>query len=443
MRGDTGENVQEAPAGLYGHSGAAGTVHQRRTCGLHPETDFGRTGGGMKKYLEEKLLNRLDYSKETTDEEVLSQIDDLFLLEEAIRLYPVDIRRKLKQEIFCSLRRLDILQTLIEDSSITEIMINRPAHIFVEKRGRMEEVPIQFSSEEKLLQIIQRIVGDCNRTVNEVSPIVDARLQNGSRVNVVLSPIALNGPIVTIRKFPDCPLTIDQLISWGSITKEAAEELRLYVQAGYNIFVSGGTGSGKTTFLNILSDFIPKDERIITIEDSAELQIQGIENLIRLETRNENVEGCHAITIRDLIKSSLRMRPDRIIVGEVRGSEAVDMITAFNTGHDGSMSTGHANSARDMLSRLENMILMGMDIPLAAVKQQIASAIDIMIHLGRIRDKSRRVLEITEIDGIQDGEIKMHTLYEFTEDASPRIGILQKKGQLQHVEKLKAAGLML
>ena len=397
----------------------------------------------MKKYLEEKLLNRLDYSKETTDEEVLSQIDDLFLLEEAIRLYPVDIRRKLKQEIFCSLRRLDILQTLIEDSSITEIMINGPDHIFVEKRGRMEEVPIQFSSEEKLLQIIQRIVGDCNRTVNEVSPIVDARLQNGSRVNVVLSPIALNGPIVTIRKFPDCPLTIDQLISWGSITKEAAEELRLYVQAGYNIFVSGGTGSGKTTFLNILSDFIPKDERIITIEDSAELQIQGIENLIRLETRNENVEGCHAITIRDLIKSSLRMRPDRIIVGEVRGSEAVDMITAFNTGHDGSMSTGHANSARDMLSRLENMILMGMDIPLAAVKQQIASAIDIMIHLGRIRDKSRRVLEITEIDGIQDGEIKMHTLYEFTEDASPRIGTLQKKGQLQHVEKLKAAGLML
>lgn len=314
---------------------------------------------------------------------------------------------------------------------------------FCGKRGRMEEVPIQFSSEEKLLQIIQRIVGDCNRTVNEVSPIVDARLQNGSRVNVVLSPIALNGPIVTIRKFPDCPLTIDQLISWGSITKEAAEELRLYVQAGYNIFVSGGTGSGKTTFLNILSDFIPKDERIITIEDSAELQIQGIENLIRLETRNENVEGCHAITIRDLIKSSLRMRPDRIIVGEVRGSEAVDMITAFNTGHDGSMSTGHANSARDMLSRLENMILMGMDIPLAAVKQQIASAIDIMIHLGRIRDKSRRVLEITEIDGIQDGEIKMHTLYEFTEDASPQIGVLQKKGQLQHVEKLKAAGLML
>lgn len=279
----------------------------------------------------------------------------------------------------------------------------------------------------KLLQIIQRIVGDCNRTVNEVSPIVDARLQNGSRVNVVLSPIALNGPIVTIRKFPDCPLSIDQLISWGSITKEAAEELRLYVQAGYNIFVSGGTGSGKTTFLNILSDFIPKDERIITIEDSAELQIQGIENLIRLETRNENVEGCHAITIRDLIKSSLRMRPDRIIVGEVRGSEAVDMITAFNTGHDGSMSTGHANSARDMLSRLENMILMGMDIPLAAVKQQIASAIDIMIHLGRIRDKSRRVLEITEIDGIQDGEIKMHTLYEFTEDVSPRIGVLQRK----------------
>lgn len=397
----------------------------------------------MRKYLEEKLLKQLDYSRDTTDEEVLTLIDDLFLSEEKIRLYPVEERRRLKKEIFCSLRRLDILQSLIDDSSITEIMINGPGHIFVERRGHIEEAALHFSSEEKLLQIIQRIVGECNRTVNEVSPIVDARLKNGSRVNVVLSPIALNGPIVTIRKFPDTPLTIDQLISWGSITREAAEELRLYVQSGYNIFVSGGTGSGKTTFLNILSDFIPKDERIITIEDSAELQIQGIENLIRLETRNENVEGCHAISIRDLIKSSLRMRPDRIIVGEVRGSEAVDMVTAFNTGHDGSMSTGHANSAKDMLSRLENMILMGMDIPLAAVKQQIASAIDIMIHLGRIRDKSRRVLEIAEIDGIKDGEIAMHTLYEFTEDDSRQIGTLKKKGQLHHVEKLKAAGFTL
>lgn len=400
----------------------------------------------MKKYLEEKLLKRLDYFRETTDEEVLREIDDLFLSEEGIRLYTVEDRRRLKREIFFSLRRLDILQTLVEDPSITEIMINGAEQVFIEREGHMEKVAVKFESTDKLLQIIQRIVGDCNRTVNEVSPIVDARLRDGSRVNVVLSPVAINGPVVTIRKFPDKPVTMEQLLHWGSLTKEAAEEIEQWVRAGYNIFISGGTGSGKTTFLNILSDFIPKEERVITIEDSAELQIQGIDNLIRLETRNQNVEGCHAITIRDLIRSSLRMRPDRIIVGEVRGSEAVDMMTAFNTGHDGSMSTGHANSAADMLSRLENMILMGMDIPLTAVKQQIASAIDIIIHLGRVRDKSRKVLEIAEVDGMEEGEIQLHTLYRFTEDlpvTEGRLGSLKKEGNLQHVEKLKAAGILI
>ena len=364
----------------------------------------------IKKYLEERLLKKMDYSKEATDEEVTELIDNLFLQEEALRLRTVAKRRQLKQEIFYALRRLDILQSLLEDNSITEIMINGPEDIFIERAGQIEKLKIRFESVEKLINIIQKIVAGCNRSVNEASPIVDARLKNGSRVNVVLQPIAINGPFVTIRRFPENPVTMEQMIAWGSITKEAAEEIKRLVCAGYNIFISGGTGSGKTTFLNVLSGFIPADERVITIEDSAELQLQGIANLVRMETRNENVEGCNAIPIRELIKTSLRMRPDRIIVGEVRGSEAIDMMTAFNTGHDGSMSTGHANSAQDMLSRLQTMILMGMELPLSAVKQQIASGIDIMVHLGKIRDKSRRVLEIAEVDGLTDGEICLHTL---------------------------------
>lgn len=406
-----------------------------------------QTGESMKKLIEQRLLAKLDYSRESTDEEVKELIDNLFLQEEVLRLWTVKERQQLKQEIFCALRRLDILQVLLEDNSITEIMINGPDQLFVERAGRIEALTEHFESREKYLHVIQKIVADCNRSVNEASPIVDARLGDGSRVNVVLDPIAINGPIVTIRRFPDKPVTMEQLIAWNSISREAAEELKELVQAGYNIFISGGTGSGKTTFLNVLSGFIPWDERVITIEDSAELQLQGIPNLIRMETRNENVEGCNAISIRDLIRASLRMRPDRIIVGEVRGSEAVDMMTAFNTGHDGSMSTGHANSAADMLGRLQTMILMGMELPLEAVKQQIASAIDIVVHLGRMRDKSRKVLEIVELEGCAEGEIILHTLYQFEENGESSKGMVSgqliKKGELKHVNKLKAAGFAL
>lgn len=404
-----------------------------------------KTGENMKKRIEQRLLDKLDYSGEATDEEVKELIDNLFLQDEELRLWTVKERQQLKQEIFCALRRLDVLQVLLEDSSITEIMINGPDRLFVERAGQIEEVTEHFESREKFLQVIQRIVADCNRSVNEASPIVDARLLDGSRVNVVLDPIAINGPIVTIRRFSNQPVTMEQLIAWNSISREAAEELKSWVQAGYNIFISGGTGSGKTTFLNVLSGFIPGDERVITIEDSAELQLQGIPNLIRMETRNENVEGCNAITIRDLIRTSLRMRPDRIIVGEVRGSEALDMMTAFNTGHDGSMSTGHANSAADMLGRLQTMILMGMELPLGAVKQQIASAIDIVVHLGRLRDKSRKVLEIVELDGYAEGEIRMQELYRFEESGNDSTGAvagqLVRKGALKHDQKLKAAGI--
>lgn len=404
-----------------------------------------RNLAGLKKDLEQRLLEMMDYSRETTDEEVRQLIDCLFLQEERLRICTVEERRELKQDIFCALRRFDILQKLLEDERVTEIMINGPDHLFAEREGRLERLDEHFESAEKLLQIIQKIVAGCNRSVNEASPIVDARLPDGSRVNVVLSPIAINGPIVTIRRFSDKPVTMEQLLSWGSISKEAAILLKQLVQAKYNIFISGGTGSGKTTFLNVLSGYIPRDERIITIEDSAELQIQGIENLIRMETRNENVEGCHAISIRDLIRSSLRMRPDRIIVGEVRGAEAMDMMTAFNTGHDGSMSTGHANSAADMLNRLQTMILMGVELPLDAVKQQLASAIDIIVHLGRLRDKSRKVLEIAEVEGYRDGEICLRTLYRFCEtgtDKEGRVeGSLRKEGEIKHVYKLMAAGV--
>lgn len=401
----------------------------------------------MKKRLEQRLLETLDYSKESSDEEVLELIDNLFLQEEALRVITVEDRQQLKREIFCALRRLDILQALLEDEKVTEIMINGPQDLFVERAGRLTKLNEHFESAEKLQQVIQKIVAGCNRSVNEASPIVDARLPDGSRVNVVLKPIAINGPIVTIRRFSDTPVTMEQLILWGSISKQAAEELSTLVKAGYNIFISGGTGSGKTTFLNVLSGFIPQDQRIITIEDSAELQIQGVANLIRMETRNENVEGCHAISIRDLIRASLRMRPDRIIVGEVRGEEAVDVMTAFNTGHDGSMSTGHANSAADMLGRLQTMILMGLELPLLAVKQQIASAIDIIVHLGRMRDKSRKVLEIAELDGMEDGEIRLHPLYRYRETGTNeegRIeGTLMKEGKLKNDYKLAAAGFLL
>lgn len=399
----------------------------------------------LKNELRQKVQERMDYGRDFTDEEVEETIDEVLIAQDNLMIFPVEVRRRLKKELFDSLRRLDILQIFVEDSSVTEIMINGKDHIFIEKEGRIRELDEGFDSMEKLQDVIQQIVAGCNRVVNEASPIVDARLPNGSRVNIVMNPIALNGPIVTIRRFPDKPITMEQLVGNQSISLEAAQFLEKLVRAKYNIFISGGTGSGKTTFLNVLSGFIPGDERVITIEDSAELQIQGIANLVRLETRNSNMEGCREITIRELIRSSLRMRPDRIIVGEVRGAEAIDMMQCLNTGHDGSMSTGHANSAADMLARLENMVLMGMELPLGAIRQQIASGIDIIVHLGRLRDKTRRVLEIAEIVGYEDNEIKRNPLYQFEEveqdDEGKIIGRLQKKGTLLRTDKLKSAGL--
>ncbi len=399
----------------------------------------------QRRKLRQMVQERLDYGRDYTDEEVEDTIDEVLMEQENLELCSVELRRRLRKELFDSLRRLDILQIFVDDSSVTEIMINGLDHIFVERDGQLQELDRAFDSMEKLQDVIQQIVAGCNRVVNEASPIVDARLSNGARVNIVMSPIALNGPIITIRRFPDKPITMQKLIAMETISPEAADFLKTLVKAGYNIFVSGGTGSGKTTFLNVLSGFIPPEQRIITIEDSAELQLQGIPNLVRLETRNGNAEGCREIGIRELIRSSLRMRPDRIIVGEVRGAEAIDMLQCMNTGHDGSMSTGHANSAADMLSRLENMVLMGMDLPLPAIRNQIASGVDIIVHLGRIRDKSRKVLEITEVVGCENGEIRLNPLYYFEElgesSEGTVVGKLQKKGGLLHEGKLKAAGL--
>ncbi len=401
--------------------------------------------GELKKQLRNRVQEKMDFVKDFSDAEVEETIDEVILSAEGLAVYPVSVRRNLKKELFHSLRRLDILQIFVEDASVTEIMINGKDHIFVEQEGRLRELDVGFESTEKLQDVIQQIVAGCNRVVNEASPIVDARLPNGSRVNIVMNPVALNGPIVTIRRFPDKPITMERLLRIGSISPEAAEFLKRLVRAKYNIFISGGTGSGKTTFLNVLSHYIPSEERVITIEDSAELQLQGLSNLVRLETRNSNVEGCQEITIRELIKSSLRMRPDRIVVGEVRGAEAIDMLQCLNTGHDGSMSTGHANSGRDMLARLENMVLMGMDLPLAAIRQQIASGVDIIVHLGRLRDKSRKVLEITEVTGCENNEITLNPLFLFEETGEDRegnvIGKLQEKGVLLHGHKLKTAGL--
>ncbi len=400
--------------------------------------------------LRDSLLESLDFTEEISDEKMQEKIDDFIVLKNKKFHLTLKERERIRRDLFASVRKLDILQELVDDSSVTEIMVNGTESIFIERAGRIMQWERRFESVEKLGDVVQQIVSGCNRVVNEASPIVDARLSNGSRVNVVLNPIALNGPIITIRRFPDEPITMEKLIEIGSLSKEVAAFLQKLVQARYNIFISGGTGSGKTTFLNALSAYIPKDERIITIEDNAELQIQNVPNLVKLETRNANLEGCAAISIRDLIKSSLRMRPDRIIVGEVRGGEAIDMMQAYNSGHDGSMSTGHANGAADMLSRLETMILMGMELPLIAIKQQIASGIDIIIHLGRLRDKSRKVLEIAEIDRFEEGKILLHTLYKFEECSSPAqeeqqkvTGILEQKGELLHAEKLKMAGIAL
>lgn len=378
------------------------------------------------------------------EDEELQEMIDAAVAGEAERSYlPLKSRLRLKKELFDSFRRLDILQELVDDPDITEIMVNGKDHIFIEKKGRLSRWDKAFDSAEQLEDLIQQIVSRVNRTVNLSSPIADARLEDGSRVHVVLAPVAVDGPVLTIRKFPE-PVTMDKLIRLGSISREAAVFLRTAVRAGYNIFVSGGTGSGKTTFLNALSEFIPEDERVITIEDSAELQIRHVPNLVRLETRVENRDGSREISMRDLIRASLRMRPDRILVGEVRGAEALEMLQAMNTGHDGSISTGHGNSPRDMVTRLETMVLMAADLPLAAVRNQIASALELMVHLGRMRDKSRKVLEIAEVIGCENGEVRLEPLFTFREkqarDGQWVEGALEKVGELRNREKLRAGG---
>ncbi len=394
--------------------------------------------------LYEQVMLRMDMTKETGEEDLQEIIRRVLEEEEKKEYLPLSEKIRLSRELFNAFRRLDILQDLIEDDEITEIMVNGTEKIFYEKGGQIFQSNRHFFSEERLCDVIQQIVGEANRYVNETSPIVDARLQDGSRVNVVLKPVAVNGPIMTIRKFPAEAVTMKQLIRMGSLTQEAARLITRLVTAKYNIFVSGGTGAGKTTFLNAMSDYIPKEERIITIEDNAELQIQGVKNLVRLEARGENLEGEGAVTIRDLIKSALRMRPDRIIVGEVRGEETVDMISsAMLNGHSGSMSTGHANSPSDMLHRLETMMMMGIDLPLEAIQRQIASALDIIIHLGRLRDKSRKVLQIEEVLGYSEGRIRTKTLYEFREEGrnNEKVkGCLVKVSELTDREKLMAAG---
>ena len=381
------------------------------------------------------------------DEELQEQVEDIVSQQLAGRYCSIDQRVSIVQQVFSSIRGFGLLDTIMRDDTITEVMINGPENVFIEQNGRLRKLDKQFENQRRLEDIIQRIVGQAGREVNQANPICDTRLPDGSRVNVVLPPIALCGPTVTIRKFSKTPMTIEKLIQYGSITQEIADKLELLVRAKYNIFICGGTGSGKTTFLNALSNYIPKDERVITIEDSAELQIVGVENLVSLETRNANASGAGQITIRDLIKSSLRMRPERIVVGEVRGGEALDMLQAMNTGHDGSLSTGHANSTLDMLSRLETMVLQGADgLPLEAIRQQIASAVDIIIHLSRLRDKSRKTMEITEVVGFEDGKIILNPLYRFEEDENTTLekvsGSLKRtKNKMQNTFKLHLSGI--
>lgn len=384
-----------------------------------------------------------------SDEELEEKIEEIVADKTSSMYFPIEEKLDVVQKVYSSIRGLGLLDTIMNDENITEVMINGPDNVFIEKSGRLIKLDQHFESQRRLEDIIQRIVGQAGREVNQANPICDTRLQDGSRVNVVLPPIALCGPTMTIRKFSKDPMTIEKLIEYGSITKEIADILEKLVRAKYNIFVCGGTGSGKTTFLNALSNYIPHDERIITIEDSAELQIKGVDNLVSLETRNANASGAGEITIRDLIKSSLRMRPERIVVGEVRGGEALDMLQAMNTGHDGSLSTGHGNSTHDMLSRLETMVLQGAEgLPLEAIRQQIGSALDIMIHLSRLRDKSRKTMEITEVLGYEDGEIKLNPLFVFEEDKNSTMekvsgSLVRTKNKMQNTLKLQLAGIKL
>ena len=393
--------------------------------------------------VEEEIINRMDLTQDLKEEEVCELIDTEILREGKRRRLELSSMTILRKNIYHAIRELGKMQELLEDPEITEIMVNGTEPVFVEKKGRLSQIPVRFETEEKLCHVIWQIAAGCNRTVNEARPIMDGRLKDGSRVNVVLPPVALNGPLLTIRRFPEKPITMEQLIRFSSISREAAELLASLVKAGYNILVSGGTGSGKTTALNALSAFIPPEERVITIEDSAELQLQGLPNLVRLETRVASVEGCQEITIRDLIRTSLRMRPSRLIVGEVRGKEAIDMLQSVNVGHCG-MTTIHANSIRDVVSRLETLVLMGMEIPIPAVRRQISAGFDLMVHLGRLRDGTRRVLEIAEPLPFTEGEIQFRSLYRFREMAEREgriIGELEKVGELMQKEKLRAAGI--
>lgn len=396
----------------------------------------------IKKYIADNIM-----VAKLSNEELENQIEAIEEMYLEGQYVSIEQRVSIAEQVYSSIRGFGLLDTIMKDDSITEVMINGPENIFVEQKGKLTKLNRRFEDERKLEDMIQRIVGMAGREVNQANPIVDTRLPDGSRVNVVLPPIALCGPTVTIRKFSKTPMTIERLIDYGSLTKEIADKLELLVRAKYNIFVSGGTGSGKTTFLNALSNYIPEDERVITIEDSAELQITKIKNLVRMETRNANSSGVGAITIRDLIKSSLRMRPERIVVGEVRGGEALDMLQAMNTGHDGSLSTGHANSTKDMLSRLETMVLQGADgLPLEAIRQQIASAVDIIIHLSRLRDKSRKTMEITEVLGYENGEIQLNPLYIFQEDDDSTLEkvkghLVRTPNKMQNDFKLIMAGI--
>lgn len=407
---------------------------------------YWKTLDERKKEIRERVLEEIPAGSECSDSELLVLIERHISSLSASEYLRLEEKRRLRHMVFNSIRGMDVLQDILDDEDVTEIMVNGPRHIFVEKEGSLKETGLVFEHQGRLEDIAQQIASQGNRIVNESSPILDVRLEDGSRVNIVVPPIAIEGPVITIRKFPKEAMTMKKLIQMGAATEEVEEFLKKLVRAKYNIFISGGTGAGKTTFLNILSNFIPHNERVITIEDSAELQIQNIDNLVRLEARNANVEGKNEVTIRDLVKSALRMRPDRIIVGEIRDSAAIDLLTALNTGHDGSLSTGHANSPRDMLNRLETLVLMGLDIPLAAVRQQIASGIDLVIHLGRLRDKSRRVLEISEVGDVVEGEIVLRTLYEFREKGEHEgkiLGQLEKtENRLKAREKCQRAGVV-
>lgn len=386
--------------------------------------------------LRKQLMECLENTWEESDQGVMENIDSLIGDYCRTTYMPISRREALRRELFSSVRKMDVLEELLEDDTITEIMVNRWDKIFIEKDGKIFPLDKTFSSPEKLDDVIQQMASRCNRVINTLQPIVDARLKNGERINAVIAPVALNGPILTIRRFPNEPITMEKLLEMDSITKEAAEVLKVLIRAGYTILIGGGTGAGKTTFLNALSQYIPEDERVITIEDNAELQLQGLPNLVRLECRQANIEKNQEISIGDLLKTCLRMRPSRIIVGEVRSREAAELLQAVNVGNDGSLSTIHANSCKDMISRLETMVLMGIDLPVPVIRRQILSGFDIFIHLGRMRDKSRKVMEICEIDRMCDGEILLNPLFVRKQN-------LEKTGELIHREKLGKAGISL